>query len=196
MSSDYYDYHPVRVPQIPISLIGFLGALQETVGSLVSQWSGLHFVDLDRAVEHEVGSSVAQLVMQEGEARYREVEALCLERAIRQGPPGILALGEGALEEPISRERVLQNTALVYLHHEVDDLLDRVRTKRVTHPAAYYPWIQEEPFCAGSFGDALAARLENYDLAPLRISASGRSPESVAQEILEHFQLEPTPGSS
>lgn len=189
---DYYGHHAIRVPKIPISLIGFMGSLTEVVGYTIARFSGVNFVDLNRAVEHHAGCSVAQLVLEQGEPAYRRVETECLDRALRAQPPGVIALGEGALLQDEVRERVVGHSALVYLHHEAEDLAIRIRERQAQIPACFFPWFHDGQVCSSQVREMLATRSPHYEEAMLRLDATGRTPDSVAMEILDYFELTPT----
>lgn len=55
-------------------LVGFMGTGKSAVGRRVAEKLGFHFIDVDQAIEEEVGLSITQLFDQKGEEAFRELE--------------------------------------------------------------------------------------------------------------------------
>ncbi|MEM7163929.1 MAG: shikimate kinase [Planctomycetota bacterium] len=185
----YYDYHPPRHPRIPVTLIGFFGAGHEQIGSTMAALTGLPYTELDRSVEHATGCTVGQLVIEGGEDRYREAEADRLARVLRERPAGIVALGEGALLNAGNRALVSDESVLVYVHREADDLAARLRSQQERLPGAGFPWFPAAGFCDNDFAALSDTRASCYEEATLRVNATGRSADHVADEILGLLEL-------
>lgn len=82
-----------------IVLSGFMASGKTTVGALLSEITGLPFVDTDGLIEEETGSRVREIFEKDGEARFRELERLVIEReSAREG--AVLAVGGGAVLDP------------------------------------------------------------------------------------------------
>lgn len=190
---DYYSHHAIRVPRIPITLIGFMGSMPEIVGSSISQFTGVGFVDVNRAIEHRVGTSIARLVTEHGQDRLRATEAECTRTALRARPPAIIALGDSVADDPDTLDRVTSESALVYLRMDADDLCRRIVERRRQFPAAFYPWIPvNESVRLEQVSVLLAERERAFEHAVLRVEAgAGRSLDQVGTEIIEHFALTP-----
>lgn len=77
-------------------LIGPPGAGKSTVGTLLAARLGVPFTDTDDLVAQRAGTSVGELLIDAGEARFREMEAEAVAEALTR--PGVLALGGGAVE--------------------------------------------------------------------------------------------------
>lgn len=186
---DYYGYHPTRLLHRPIALTGFMGCPLDQIGSIVTNLSGLPLHDIDRGVEHSAGCSTAQLVLEQGECAYRTLEAEVVAKALRSQPPGVLVLGDGALLRDSTMAAIESNSVLVYVHHELRELLARIRHRRLSAPACYYPWIGTDGPCETELAVTLSQRVESYERATLQVDGTDRSADSIAHEILGHFQL-------
>ncbi|RJK96764.1 shikimate kinase [Vallicoccus soli] len=83
-------------------LVGPPGAGKTTVGRLLAERLGCAFRDTDEDVEAAAGRSVADVFVEDGEARFRELERAAVAGAL-VGHDGVLALGGGAVLDPGTR---------------------------------------------------------------------------------------------
>ena len=65
-----------------ICLTGFMGSGKTTVGRLLAQQIGWHFLDLDARIEERAGLSIPAIFERLGEPGFRQVEAEVLVRAL------------------------------------------------------------------------------------------------------------------
>ncbi len=108
-----------------IVLCGTAGSGKSTVGTLVAKALGWPFIDIDRDVEIEAGTSVSELFVREGEPAFRARERAAVRRALDREDPCVIALGGGALENDDSFADARQHT-LVWLQAQVGTLAARV----------------------------------------------------------------------
>src|SRR3954469_13666336 len=108
-----------KIMRRPLILNGFMATGKSTVGALVAQRAERPFIDLDRVIEAEVGSSVEQLFAARGEATFRSLERAALERILAEAHRGalapVIAVGGGALLPRDLRLKVLDECVLVTL---------------------------------------------------------------------------------
>src|SRR5579863_9096453 len=57
-----------------IVLTGFMGSGKSTVGPLLAEKLGWHFIDVDDVIEADAGCAIAELFARHGEAAFRERE--------------------------------------------------------------------------------------------------------------------------
>jgi len=105
-------------------LIGAMGAGKTTVGRQVADRLGVGFLDTDEVVEHEAGRTVAEIFVDEGEARFRELEKGAVAAAL-ESHTGVLALGGGAVLDPDTRA-LLRGHHVVFLRVGLGDAARRV----------------------------------------------------------------------
>lgn len=106
-----------------LALLGFMASGKTTVGRLVAERAGCPFVDLDRAIEARAGRTVAAIFRDEGEARFRALEAAELAGVL--GPGRVVALGGGTPIDDASWERLRRQALTVFLDVPLERLLER-----------------------------------------------------------------------
>ncbi|MHB1359302.1 MAG: shikimate kinase [Rhodocyclaceae bacterium] len=109
-----------------IYLVGMMGAGKTTVGRRLSKSVGWPFVDLDQHIESATGVSVATIFEIEGEAGFRQREALALKQLASAGKL-IVATGGGVVLNPLNRARMNASGVVVYLYAPPGLLFERTR---------------------------------------------------------------------
>ncbi len=94
---------PTEGPRVV--LVGPPGAGKTSVGRALAQRWQVDFRDTDEDVEAVAGKPVPEIFVDEGEGRFRELEADAVAHAL-DAHPGVLALGGGALTTPTTRQRL------------------------------------------------------------------------------------------
>lgn len=102
-----------------ICLVGLRGSGKTTVGNALAVALGRAFVDLDRALERRIQSTIPALFAARGEEVFRELEAhtlrealLLLSRGVARG--SVVATGGGVVLREDNRE-LLKQARVVYL---------------------------------------------------------------------------------
>ncbi len=108
-----------------VYLTGFMGSGKSTVGPILANTIGYGFVDLDRAIEEAEGVTVAEVFRLRGEEYFRGREREAIAR-FSQEDGRVIALGGGALVDPVNFETVISTGILVYLKLPKDVLLRRL----------------------------------------------------------------------
>jgi shikimate kinase len=155
-----------------IVLVGFMGAGKTTVGRLLAGQLGLPFADSDQVIEERAGRPVPQIFADDGEAAFRALEHQVI-ASLLDGPELILAVGGGAAEHPLTRQR-LAAAQVVYLHVSYEQALARVGGD------AGRPMLAR-PGLAETYQRRLAAYAS---VATLTVPTDGLLPESVSKDIL------------
>ncbi|MCH1867402.1 shikimate kinase [Nocardioides sp. CFH 31398] len=101
-----------------------MGAGKSTVGPLLAEAWGVGFRDTDADVETTAGRSVADVFVEEGEARFRALEREAVATALAEHD-GVLALGGGAVMDSETRERLAGHT-VVFLRVGLTQAVSRV----------------------------------------------------------------------
>ena len=101
-----------------------MGAGKTTVGRRLADGLGVDFLDTDEIVEREAGRTVAEIFVDEGEARFRELEKSAVAAAL-VAHDGVLALGGGAVLDDDTRA-LLRHHRVVFLRVGLSDAAQRV----------------------------------------------------------------------
>jgi shikimate kinase/3-dehydroquinate synthase len=103
-----------------------MGAGKSTVGEEVARRLGRPFVDLDRELETETGSSIPDLFAARGEPVFRELEEELVVEVLADAVPSVVALGGGAVTSERVRESLAHSSLTVWLQIGVEDAWARV----------------------------------------------------------------------
>jgi len=109
-----------------ITLVGMPGGGKSTVGRQLARRLRSTFVDSDLVIESRIGCPIRAFFEREGEARFRDIEALVIEELIAS-ESGVMATGGGATLLPANRDALRDKTVCVYLRSTPEDLFRRLR---------------------------------------------------------------------
>lgn len=107
-----------------VVLVGAMGAGKSTVGRLVADALGVDFLDTDDLVEQQAGRTVSEIFIDDGEARFRELERDAVAASLTSHS-GVLALGGGAVLDVTTR-KLLDGHRVVFLRVGLKDAAQRV----------------------------------------------------------------------
>jgi len=161
-----------------IVLCGTAGTGKSTVGTLLAKALGRPFVDIDREVEFEAKTSVADLFAREGEAAFRRRERAAVRRALEREEACVVALGGGALEHDDTFADARQHT-LVWLHAPVATLAARVGS------GSTRPLLAGDPLAR--LRELAARREARYRAAHVTVNAMP-APRVVAAAVLAELE--------
>ena len=120
-----------------VYLVGMPGSGKSTVGPELADRLGVPFVELDAEIEAREGRPVRQIFAEDGEARFRELEAAALTDAAARDP-SVVSCGGGVVLEPANRVTLRATGEVVFLSVPVDVLRLRVA------PSTDRPLIRHE----------------------------------------------------
>jgi shikimate kinase len=157
-----------------VVLVGPMGAGKTTVAGLLGQRWGVAVRDTDHDVEAVAGKQISDVFVEDGEARFRDLERAAVAAALA-AHPGVLALGGGAVLDPATQQ-ALRGHRVVFLHVGLADAVKRVGLG------------VGRPLLLGNVRSRIKAildeRLPLYTaLAELTVETDGRAPEDVAAEV-------------
>ncbi|MCA0212891.1 MAG: helix-turn-helix transcriptional regulator [Proteobacteria bacterium] len=80
-----------------VALIGLRGAGKTTLGAGLAAQRGVPFVELDREIEREAGTSMNEILLLHGQAGYRRYERRALLRIAEEHPDGVVMTTGGSI---------------------------------------------------------------------------------------------------
>jgi shikimate kinase len=168
----------LKLKQTPgIYLVGFMGSGKSTIGRLLAEQLGWHFVDLDAEIEAAQRVSILEIFETRGEAEFRRLEREAMRqrvRAIEAGQPTVLALGGGAIVQPENFALVENNGITIWLDCPFETVRRRVA------PASHRPLARDPE----AFAKLYEARRVSYARADFRIPIDGDDPAIAVAAVL------------
>ncbi len=160
-----------------IYLVGFMGSGKSTIGRLLADRLGWHFVDLDAEIEAAHGATIVEIFETRGEPEFRRLEREAMRqrvRAIEAGRPTVLALGGGAIVAPENYALVENNGITIWLDCPFETVRRRVA------PAAHRPLARDPE----KFAELYEVRRGSYARADFRIPIEGDDPAVAVAAVL------------
>jgi shikimate kinase / 3-dehydroquinate synthase len=169
----------VGVNMNSIFLYGAPGSGKSTAGKLLAASLNLPFFDLDQEIEKTAGKSIPEIMAEQGEPAFRDLESNELKK-LAGGPASVTALGGGALLREANRVCAESAGEVVFLEASVPILLDRLRTE-----------ASRRPLLEGNLDEKLTALLErrksHYESFNMRVTTIGNTPDKAAWEIQQRL---------
>lgn len=119
-----------------VALIGLRGAGKSTLGARLARELGCAFVELDREIESEAGTSLSEIFLLYGQAGYRRYERRCLERVLENYDRVVIATGGSIVSETATYDLLLSTCYTVWLRAAPEEHMARVVAQGDTRPMA------------------------------------------------------------
>ncbi|MGI9181354.1 MAG: shikimate kinase [Longimicrobiaceae bacterium] len=169
------DYLPLRKVE-RVVLLGYMASGKSTVGEALARRIEWQFVDFDVEIERRDGRTVQQLIEEEGEGFFRELEAALTEElaTVRNV---VLAPGGGWITRPELLEAIRSGTLSVWLRVDPAEVARRLKNDTVDRP------FKELADPTERIAAMQAEREPLYRLADVGVPTNTRSVEQIAFEI-------------
>lgn len=165
-----------------IILTGFMGTGKTTIGRLLAARTGRIFVDTDELIVQRAGQSIAAIFETKGAATFRRMEHE-IARELSKSKGAVIATGGRLMLDPENAALLEPDSLVLSLSAQPEEILARLAADAVRRPLLEV----DEP--EKRVAELLHEREEGYARYP-QISTSGRSPDAVAAEIIERFDLQ------
>ncbi|MEU1018170.1 shikimate kinase [Streptomyces sp. NPDC005900] len=163
-----------------IVLVGPMGVGKTTVGELLADRLAVAFRDTDADIVAAQGREIADIFVDEGEPYFRDLERRAVRAAVEEHS-GVLALGGGAILDASTRA-LLAPHPVVYLSMDVEEAVRRTGLNQARPLLAVNPRKQ--------WRELMDARRRLYtEVARAVVATDGRTPEEVAQAVLDALEL-------
>jgi shikimate kinase len=176
-----------------IILIGYRATGKTTLARLLADRLGWNWIDADVEIEHRSGKSIARIFAEDGEPVFRDLEAQVIADLCRRDC-WIVAAGGGAPLRPESRRAMRESGHVIWLTAAPETIHARMSGDATT--AARRPSLTNRG-ALEEIVHLLQKREPVYrETAHHQIDTEGKSPETLAAEILEKLHLPTVPGGA
>ena len=161
-----------------IVILGFMGCGKTTVAKKLARHLAGNFTDLDSFIAKREGRSPAEIILQDGELSFRELETLALRDVLQDRKTRVIALGGGTWTVPANRTLVALHDCLsVWLDVPFEICWDRIMTSSNT----VRPLAPDRNTAMNRY----ESRHADYALAERRVTVSDSdTPETLVEQIL------------
>jgi len=158
-----------------IFLYGPPGTGKSTIGKTLARNLKLPFIDLDRVIETDAGMSIPQIMDQQGESAFRDLESAALKNLASE-KESVVALGGGALLRDGNRAFAESHGKVILLMADVETLFQRINE----NPS-------KRPLLMGDLREKLTTLLEkrgaHYSSFALTVHVDGNPVEQNAHKV-------------
>ena len=162
----------------PIVIIGFMACGKTEVARVVAKQLDLKMIDLDEEITSSERRSPAELIREEGEGSFRNIETAILNRVLEGNEAHVISLGGGAWIQPTNRQLLAaKNATIVWLDTPFEICWNRIESSSEDRPLGT---TKEQA------GELFKQRYPIYELAPIRIDVIGAdTPPEIADRVLD-----------
>jgi len=160
---------PAGLRRSRIALTGLRGAGKSTLGSLLAQRLQCSFIELDRQIERDTRLTLSIIFDLYGQAGYRRMERIALDRILERHKRFVLATGGGIVSDPGNYNRLLSTCFTVWLRAKPEDHMARVVKQGDQRPMAQSRQAMRD------LRRILNSREAVYRQADVTLDTSGRS---------------------
>lgn len=164
-----------------IYLVGFMACGKSTVARALAERLGWQVEDIDDLIEARERRPIADIFARQGEPYFRAVEREML-KLVLPLRHAVVATGGGTFADPENRACIAQDGVAVWLDMPLPELIGRIPVDGRRPLAADLSQLER----------LYAARVESYQLAPVRVGAARLSVTDVVDRILDALQRTPT----
>lgn len=165
-----------------VVLIGFMGTGKTSTGRLLAHRLRRVFIDIDKKIELEQGTTIREIFKTHGEAYFRACEMATIAKVSKYNN-AVIATGGGAVLAADNIKRLRSNGVIISLSASVEVIVERTARRR-----ALLPLLD----CANPHGavvELLNVRHTLYQGADLHIDTSNKAPQQVVDEIVQFLRL-------
>jgi shikimate kinase len=168
-----------------LALIGMMGVGKSSIGRRLALRLGRQFLDTDKLVEDEAGSTVAEIFAAEGEAAFRALEAAAVRRALESDPYAVIAFGGGAVLDGANASLARQLALVVWLQAPARELARRVSASMRRSGGTARPLLAQGRPPETVLQEIAEQREDAYKAAAhVLVDTAGRSPSQAATAVL------------
>ena len=161
-----------------IVIVGFMGCGKTTAAKALARQLGCPMIDLDSFITEGEGRSPAEIIEQDGEPAFREIETRVLQDVLENSAARVIALGGGAWTIEANRALVAQHDCLsIWLDTPFDLCWQRIISGRTVRPLAPDRESAQQLY---------ESRRATYELSDLKISQAQTT--TAIEKIVAHIK--------
>ena len=159
--------------------LGMMGSGKSSIGSLIAKKLKLDFIDVDKEIENELGTSIKKIFENRGEVYFRKLEEKITLKKLKLRSK-VISLGGGAFINKIIRKEVLKSHSSFWLNLSNEILINRIKNSK-KRPLAFN--INDDVLI-----DLIKKRTNIYSKALYEIKCDNLSKNEIVKQILEIYE--------
>ena len=159
-----------------ITLTGFMGSGKSYISRILARELGYKLIDTDNEIVKKQGKSIPQIMSEEGEQGFRQIEKEVIADLLRNDFV-VLSVGGGAILH--NADLLMDGSAVIFLDTDFDTCYNRIKDDK-NRPLAFGK-TREQVF------DIYSQRLEKYQ-KNCHISIKNNDASQIVKKIKEFLQ--------
>ena len=159
--------------------LGMMGSGKSSIGSLTAKKLGIKFIDVDKEIERELGSSISKIFETKGEDYFRKFEEKITLKILKIHST-VVSLGGGAFLNKVIRKEVLKNHISFWLSWNDEILINRIKNSK-KRPIAFKSTDNE-------LIDLIKKRSNIYSKALYEIKCDKLSKNEIVKKVLKNYE--------
>ena len=159
--------------------LGMMGSGKSSIGSLIAKRLKLNFIDIDKEIEKELGTSIKKIFKFKGENYFRKFEEKITLKRLKLNSV-VISLGGGAFTNKNIRKEVLKDNLSFWLNWDENILLNRIKNSK-KRPLAFNATDNE-------LIDIIQRRSTIYSKALYEIKCDNLSKNQIVKKILKIYE--------
>ncbi|HLF20420.1 MAG TPA: shikimate kinase, partial [Bacteroidota bacterium] len=111
-----------------VFLTGFMGSGKSTIGPILANTLGFHYVDVDKVIEKKSEKKIVEIFAAVGEKAFRSVERQALQE-VSSLEAAVVSLGGGTIANEENFDLIHRSGVIVYLQVSAEEILHRVQRR-------------------------------------------------------------------
>ena len=159
--------------------LGMMGSGKSSIGSLIAKKLKLNFIDIDKEIEKELGTSIKKIFKFKGENYFRKFEEKITLKRLKLNSV-VISLGGGAFTNKNIRKEVLKDNLSFWLNWNESILLNRIKNSK-KRPLAFNATDNE-------LINLIQRRSTIYSKALYEIKCDNLSKNQIVKKILKIYE--------
>ena len=159
--------------------LGMMGSGKSSIGLIVSRKLKINFIDVDKEIEKETGTTISKLFDDEGEKYFREIEESTTLKLLKKNKT-VISLGGGAFLNNKIKKEVLEKHISFWLNWEIKTLIERIKDN------------QKRPLVVKSSKNELINLIKKrsivYSKAMYKINCENLSKSEIVEKIIKIYE--------